>query len=520
MKTVRVLWLLGMMAACKGINPPQADQDAGEGVDLGIVSDSASSDERRVDAATGLEDARDAGSPIDVPMDVGGPVDATDVGASADPDRAEPVDTALEDVATADAVDVPADVAATDVAGAPADVSTVSGDAAPDVPSTPDSGPALRGLTVMLDGTGTGTVTSTPAVIACPGTCDGSFADGSTVTLRAQVNTTNDFVGWTGCDTTTAGGTCIVTLTAPRVVIATFNHRDACAAGHGNIAGYDCVPPAPSGWTGPLAFWDAAGTAPHSCVEPFPTQQYTGRSNLTASPATCSTCTCGSPSGGTCNEEVYGQSSCTGGSVGLATGNVTNGCGNWTGSGHPGDRYTSFRFAGVYGVSCPAGPQVPTVPPSAYGRTGTACRAASPAPTAGCLGGNVCSPVPSSGDPSAFHLCLYQAGDMICPSGYSNRYVTYSGVSDTRSCSACSCYNPGGTCTGTLRFYADGSCGGELGSTAIDGVVGALHCLGFSSNFQSVRADWSGPRGTSCVPSVSRPTGAATPTGPTTFCCR
>jgi Tol biopolymer transport system component len=82
-----------------------------------------------------------------------------------------------------------------------------------------------RTLTVSIAGTGSGTVTSSPAGIACPGTtCSAQFADGTSVTLTATPGAGSEFVGWSGggCSST---GTCQLTLSADTSVTAQFAHQ-------------------------------------------------------------------------------------------------------------------------------------------------------------------------------------------------------------------------------------------------------------------------------------------------------
>jgi hypothetical protein len=76
-------------------------------------------------------------------------------------------------------------------------------------------------LTVVPAGTGSGTVTSSPAGISCGPTCAASFPGGSAVTLTAASATGSVFAGWSGggCSGT---GACAVTLTAATAVTATF----------------------------------------------------------------------------------------------------------------------------------------------------------------------------------------------------------------------------------------------------------------------------------------------------------
>lgn len=67
---------------------------------------------------------------------------------------------------------------------------------------------------------GTGTVTSAPAGINCGIDCTESFASGTIATLTAAPGTGYTFSGWSGdCSGT---GTCTVTMSAARNVIATF----------------------------------------------------------------------------------------------------------------------------------------------------------------------------------------------------------------------------------------------------------------------------------------------------------
>ncbi len=77
-------------------------------------------------------------------------------------------------------------------------------------------------LTVTKSGTGSGTVTSTPAGISCGSDCTENYANGTNVSLTAVAATGSTFAGWSGgvCSGTSA---CSVSMTAPRTVNATFN---------------------------------------------------------------------------------------------------------------------------------------------------------------------------------------------------------------------------------------------------------------------------------------------------------
>lgn len=81
--------------------------------------------------------------------------------------------------------------------------------------------PAQDTLTVSSAGTGAGTVTSSPAGISCPGTCSGSYAPGTPVTLTATPAAGSTFAGWSGggCSGT---GSCVVTMSSDQSVTSTF----------------------------------------------------------------------------------------------------------------------------------------------------------------------------------------------------------------------------------------------------------------------------------------------------------
>ena len=77
-------------------------------------------------------------------------------------------------------------------------------------------------LKVKNEGTGTGTVTSSPAGIDCGATCSFEFEEGKEVTLTASPEGGSTFAGWfgSGCSGTS---TCKVTMSAAKEVTATFN---------------------------------------------------------------------------------------------------------------------------------------------------------------------------------------------------------------------------------------------------------------------------------------------------------
>jgi hypothetical protein len=76
-------------------------------------------------------------------------------------------------------------------------------------------------LTVGKNGTGSGTVTSSPGAINCGATCSQTYTQGTVVTLTPTPTAGSTFAGWSGDCTGT--GACTVTMSQARSVTATFN---------------------------------------------------------------------------------------------------------------------------------------------------------------------------------------------------------------------------------------------------------------------------------------------------------
>jgi hypothetical protein len=76
-------------------------------------------------------------------------------------------------------------------------------------------------LTVTKAGSGSGTVTSSPAGVNCGSDCSESYASGTNVTLTAAPAAGSTFAGWSGACSGT--GSCAVTMSSARSVTATFN---------------------------------------------------------------------------------------------------------------------------------------------------------------------------------------------------------------------------------------------------------------------------------------------------------
>lgn len=93
-----------------------------------------------------------------------------------------------------------------------------------------------RGLSITMAGTGSGTVTSSPAGIICPlQTCTTNYDSGTVVTLSQTPDSGSLFSGWSGggCSGT---GTCVVTLTQTTSVTATYDKGIRVTAPNGGEA--------------------------------------------------------------------------------------------------------------------------------------------------------------------------------------------------------------------------------------------------------------------------------------------
>jgi len=75
--------------------------------------------------------------------------------------------------------------------------------------------------TISDSGNATGTVTSNPSGIDCPGTCSVTFGAGDVVTLTPVAGPSSAFAGWSGACTGT--GPCIVTMSQAKSVSAKFS---------------------------------------------------------------------------------------------------------------------------------------------------------------------------------------------------------------------------------------------------------------------------------------------------------
>jgi len=134
---------------------------------------------------------------------------------------------------------------------------------------------ATYALTVSKTGTGSGTVTSSPAGINCGTDCTELYNSGTVVTLTATPATGSTFTGWSGA--CTGIGACAVTMNAAKSVTATFTLNQYALTVSKTGTGSGTVTSSPAGIN--------CGA---DCTEPY---NYGTAVTLTATPATGSTFT-------------------------------------------------------------------------------------------------------------------------------------------------------------------------------------------------------------------------------------
>lgn len=106
--------------------------------------------------------------------------------------------------------------------------------------------PTTQTLYVTKNGTGSGTVTSSPAGISCGSTCSAAFSTGTTVSLSAMPASGSAFGGWGGSCSGT--GACSVALSAAATVTATFTSTGGPPPATGGNYSDIWWNPSESGW--------------------------------------------------------------------------------------------------------------------------------------------------------------------------------------------------------------------------------------------------------------------------------
>lgn len=310
-------------------------------------------------------------------------------------------------------------------------------------------------------------------------------------------------------------------------------------------AGGICVPKPPSGWQGPVVYYEGNAIAP-SCPSTYPVVVLTAKSGVEAGQAQCGLCACAAPTGVTCKAKASffdglacSGDGCWGGWPGVCNGDplaVDSACKPqnlcWSQSSTDKPRSAAFTQVEVAGGMCAPFAQSGILKGTPSYTTNAHVCGGQTADPAGCGASTMCVPATPPG--FAQETCVFRSGDAACPaSGWTNRHVFYTGeIVDARACSPCSCGPPAGTCVGAkLELYTDPACTQELDTISVAELAGCTNiksdsfpiaapgCNGVGGDSRSMRIVGGSPAAATCAPSGGVVTGAATPTGPVTLCC-
>lgn len=278
----------------------------------------------------------------------------------------------------------------------------------------------------------------------------------------------------------------------------------------------DCDPivqcvPAPEDWMGPGVARVGAPGGAATCTENYPSAAFAGHREPQGDPATCRSCACGDPTFTGCLSGLYAaeysSASCPAG-VPTASVSMDNpGCYNSPQS------LASFRLRDGFaprGTCALTQNTLATKGPTSWATVGRLCEPA--AFGGGCSEGHVCAPRPAGALEGAA-LCVAQAGDTVCPSGYERRQLLYGSVDDRRDCTACSCTYGASGCVGDVEVYTGSNCTGSLMPTP---PIGSCR----TGNPGSYRMSNLRATGETCSASGGAPTGCLRGAEPTTVCCQ
>jgi hypothetical protein len=277
----------------------------------------------------------------------------------------------------------------------------------------------------------------------------------------------------------------------------------------GSSASCTCVGAPPANWSQPQELWQGNGSPP-ACTTDFGNAVFDGNAGPVVDPG-CSACACAT-STATCTVGVHvnDNNGCGGGAC--LSDALTNGackaiatCGSST-------PHQQIDSPAPQNAACaPSGGALQSAGWSAAGR---ACSTAYTAMQGGCGAGQLSVPVPAA--PFGSGLCIAASGAQVCTDpSYMVAHVYYSGISDSRQCTQCTCGGVSGdSCAaGSVVLYSDGNCGTSVQTDATGD--SCANRIGFAS-MKLTGADYTG--GT-CSPIGGTEIGSAMPTGPTTYCC-
>lgn len=130
-------------------------------------------------------------------------------------------------------------------------------------------------------------------------------------------------------------------------------------------------------------------------------------------------------------------------------------------------------------------------------------------------------------DPLDFRVCILKEGTVECPAGpgavFTEQHVFYQGANDNRACSACSCGPPmASLCKAVVSVYEGGMCGGAVVDQVTVSSLAPV-CVDIAPPGQALGSKSAAPSTYApgvCQPVGGEPSGVATESEATTFCCR
>jgi hypothetical protein len=144
-------------------------------------------------------------------------------------------------------------------------------------------------IATVKNGSGTGTITSSPPGVTCGATCSKAFDDGTAITLTATPAVGSSFAGWSGggCAGT---GLCTFVLNSAKTITATFTlqSRNLTVTKSGNGRGSIMSSPAGIGCPGTCRAGFPYGTAATLTAKPTATSTFSGWSGACSGKTTCS----------------------------------------------------------------------------------------------------------------------------------------------------------------------------------------------------------------------------------------
>lgn len=304
---------------------------------------------------------------------------------------------------------------------------------------------------------------------------------------------------------------------------------------------YRCVAPLPAGWSGPIArkAKNAQGLVPRCDDEyRFEVNALPYHAEPQFQAATCSPCSCGTPTGATCskvsNVKFYKEAKCvaTDELTSVPTVDSSGACTAVTGTvGTARSVKVPNPVLDTTQVKCPANGGFATKTGFTWAQQERLCRSRGSENLKCADASQICVPKVASSFTQG--VCIYRDGDHACPAqGYTKKSLRYKNAKDTRGCEACTCgpFTGALSCKGHFRMFSNPECvadgGGPVQSLRLD--LTKSESCGDVSNFiypagipqgVALELEIGGIKQASCAPGGGMAKGVVQGTDPVTLCC-